>query len=115
LAKEGPYTFISTKLSVLLGITATAKFVVCHNGGYMHAASAIGVPLTALFGLTDYRIWRPFGETSVVLHKDIDCWPCTSKTMKQVCWNGKPECKELISAQDVIDSIKKLCPEFSDK
>ena len=115
LSKEVPYTFISTELSVLLGITANAKFVVCHNGGYMHAVSAIGVPLTALFGLTDYRVWRPFGETSVVLHKDIDCWPCTSKTMKQVCWNGKPECKELISAQDVIDSIKKLYPEFSDK
>ncbi len=115
LSKEIPYTFISTELSILLGITASAKFVVCHNGGYMHAASAIGVPVAALFGLTDYRIWKPLGEKSVVLHKDIDCWPCTSKTMKQVCWDGKPECKELISPQDVINSIKKLCPEFSHK
>jgi len=110
-----PYTFISTDLSTLLGITGSAKFVVCHNGGYMHATSAIGVPVVALFGLTDYRIWKPPGEKSVVLHKDIDCWPCTSKTMKQDCWDGKPECKELISAEDVVNSIKKLCPEFSDK
>ncbi len=115
LSKEVPFTFISTELSVLLGITSSAKFVVCHNGGYMHAASAIGVPTTALFGLTDYRIWKPLGEKSVVLHGEIDCWPCTSKTMKRVCWDGKPECKELISAENVINSIKKLCPDFADK
>ncbi len=115
LPKNVPYTFISTELSVLLGITASAKFVVCHNGGYMHAASAMGIPVAALFGLTDYRIWKPLGKKSVVLHKDIDCWPCSSKTMKQVCWDGKPECKELISPDDVIKSIQKICPEFLDK
>lgn len=115
LSKKTPYTFISTDLSVLLGITASAKFVVCHNGGYMHAASAIGVPVAALFGLTDYRIWKPLGEKSIALRKDIDCWPCTSKTMKQVCRDGKPECKELISAEDVIKSIQDLCPEFIGK
>ena len=115
LPKNVPYTFISTEFSVLLGITASAKFVVCHNGGYMHAASAMGIPVAALFGLTDYRIWKPLGKKSVVLHKDIDCWPCTSKTMKQVCWDGKPECKELISPDDVIKSIQKICPEFLDK
>ena len=81
----------------------------------MHAASALGVPVAALFGLTDYRIWKPLGEKSTVLHKDIDCWPCNSKTMKQVCWNGKPECKELISVEDVIKSIQQLCPEYLDK
>ena len=62
LPKNVPYTFISTEFSVLLGITASAKFVVCHNGGYMHAASAMGIPVAALFGLTDYRIWKPLGE-----------------------------------------------------
>ncbi len=113
LSKNIPYNFISTELSVLLGITESAKFVVCHNGGYMHAASAIGTPVVALFGLTDYRIWRPLGEKSVVIHKDIDCWPCNSKTMKQVCRDGKPECKELISCEDVIQSVKKICPELS--
>ncbi|MEK9628490.1 MAG: glycosyltransferase family 9 protein [Nitrospinota bacterium] len=115
LPKDVPHTFVSTELSILLGITASAKFVVCHNGGYMHATSAIGIPVVALFGLTDHRIWKPLGENSSVLHKAIDCWPCNSKTMKQVCWDGKPECKELITTQDVIDSIKKLCPEFSEK
>ena len=81
----------------------------------MHAASAIGVPVAALFGLTDYRIWKPLGGKSIVIHKNIDCWPCTSKTMKQVCWDGKPECKELISAEDVIKNIQQLLPEYLDK
>ena len=78
----------------------------------MHAASAIGTPLVALFGLTDYRIWKPLGEKSLILHKDIDCWPCSRKTMKSVCWDGKPECKELIFSEDVIEAIKKIFPEF---
>ena len=115
LSKDVPYTFITTNLSVLLGITENAKFVVCHNGGYMHAASTIKTPLVALFGLTDYRVWKPLGEKSLILHKDIDCWPCSSKTMKRVCWDGKPECKELISFEDVIEAIKNLCPEFLNK
>jgi ADP-heptose:LPS heptosyltransferase len=115
LQKDVPYTFIATNLSVLLGITGGAKFVVCHNGGYMHATSAIKTPLVALFGLTDYRVWKPLGEKSLILHKDIDCWPCSSNTMKRVCWNGKPECKELISSDDVIESVKTLCPEFLHK
>ena len=115
LSKDVPYVFISTSLSVLLGITEPAKFVICHNGGYMHAASAIGTPLVALFGLTDYRVWKPLGEKSLILHKDIDCWPCNSKTIKSVCLDGKPECKELISSKDVIEGIKNICPEFSHK
>ncbi len=115
LSKNVPYTFISTELSVLLGITESAKFVVCHNGGYMHAASAIGTPVVALFGLTDYRIWKPLGEKSIAIHKDIDCWPCNAKTMKQICCDGKPECKELISCEDVIQGVKELCPELSGK
>jgi ADP-heptose:LPS heptosyltransferase len=115
LSKDVPYTFITTNLSVLLGITKDAKFVVCHNGGYMHAASAIETPLVALFGLTDYRVWKPLGKRSLILHKDIDCWPCSANTMKRVCWDGKPECKELISCEDVIKGIKNLCPEFWNK
>jgi ADP-heptose:LPS heptosyltransferase len=81
----------------------------------MHAASAIGTPLVALFGLTDYRVWKPLGEKSLILHKDIDCWPCNSNTIKSVCLDGKPECKELISCEDVIEAIKNLCPEFLNK
>ena len=115
LSKDVPYTFIATNFLVLLAITEDAKFVVCHNGGYMHAASAIETPLVALFGATDYRVWRPLGGKSLILHKDIDCWPCSLNTMKRVCWDGKPECKELISCEDVIESIKNLCPEFLNK
>jgi len=115
LSKDVPYTFIATNFLVLLAITEDAKFVVCHNGGYMHAASAIEAPLVALFGSTDYRVWRPFGKKSLILHKDVDCWPCSFNTIKRVCWDGKPECKELISCEDVIDGIKSLCPEFVNK
>jgi len=115
LSEDVSYTFISTTFPVLLGITETAKFVVCHNGGYMHATSAVGTPLVALFGLTDHRVWKPLGEKSLILHKDIDCWPCSSKTMKRVCWDGKPECKELISCKDVIDGVKSILPEFLNK
>ena len=115
LSKDVPYTFIATNFLVLLAITEDAKFVVCHNGGYMHAASAIETPLVALFGSTDYRVWRPFGKKSLILHKDVDCWPCSFNTIKRVCWDGKPECKELISCEDVIEGIKNLCPEFLNK
>ena len=65
----------------------------------MHATSAIGVPVAALFGLTDYRIWKPPGEKNVVLHKDIDCWPWR----KQRHWRG------IVPLQYWLSHIHKNC------
>jgi lipopolysaccharide heptosyltransferase II len=103
-----PYIFIQTSLQELGAMTENAKFVVCHNGGYMHLASVLGVPVIALYGLTNQNVWKPYGDKCSVIYKEIECRPCNSQTMKQVCRAGTPECKELITVDDVIGGVKKV-------
>ena len=100
---------IFTGLQELGVITEKAKFVLCHNGGYMHLASVLGAPVIALYGLTNQNVWKPYGDISSVIYKDIECRPCNSKTMKQVCRDGVPECKELITVEDVLSEVEKVC------
>ena len=78
--KHAPFVFISTGLQELGAITLRAQFVVCHDGGYMHFASALGTPVVALFGWTNPNIWRPPGNNSTIISKEIECRPCNLKT-----------------------------------
>ena len=108
--KKAPYSFISTNLETLGAITQKARFVVCHDGGYMHFASALGVPVVGMFGWTNPEIWRPPGKNTTIISKEIECRPCNLQTRKEECWNGKPECKSLITVEDILSSITKVYP-----
>ncbi len=108
--KNAPYAFISTNLQELGAITLMSRFVVCHDGGYMHFASALGVPVVGMFGWTNPRIWRPPGNNTTIVSKEIECRPCNLKTRKEVCWNGQPECKSLIMVEDIMTAITDVYP-----
>ena len=68
--KSAPHAFISTNLQKHLGaITQKARFVVCHDGGYMHFASALGAPVVGMFGWTNPGIWHPPGNNATYRFK----------------------------------------------
>ncbi len=103
--------FLTAPLQELGWITRSALFAVCHNGGYMHLASALGVPVVALFGVVNPRIWKPLGERDIVIYKEIECSPCNSKTRKPECYEGDAECKRQIEVDDVLSALETLLPE----
>ncbi len=108
--KNVPYAFISTSLETLGAITQKAQFVVCHDGGYMHFASALGTPVVGMLGWTNPEIWRPPGNNTTIVSKEIECRPCNLQTRKEECWNGRPECKSLITVEDVLTAIDEVYP-----
>ena len=110
LIKNAPHAFICTDLQELGAITQRAQFVVCHDGGYMHFAAALGAPVVGLFGWTNPGIWHPPGNNTTIVSKEIECRPCNLKTRKEICWNGRPECKSLIMVADIISAIAKVYP-----
>jgi heptosyltransferase II len=69
----------ATTLPALVGAIALARTFVSNDSGAMHVASAIGVPVTALFGPTrDYEthpLARP-GVPAEVLLEPVWCRPC---------------------------------------
>ena len=49
------------------------------------------------------------GEKAEVVYKNLECSPCSSKTIKRECLGGDPECKRLITVEDVLSAIEKIC------
>lgn len=110
LIKNAPFAFISTDLGTLGAITQKARFVVCHDGGYMHFATALGAPVVGIFGWTNPDIWRPPGNNATIVSKEIECRPCNLQTRKKECWDGKPECKTLITVDDILSALAEVYP-----
>lgn len=60
----------STSLQEFTALLAAASLVLCNDSGGMHLATAVGTPVVAIFGLTDWRRTGPLGETSAVIRRD---------------------------------------------
>jgi len=65
-----------TSLTELVGVLAALRLLLTNDSGTMHVASALGVPLVAVFGPTDWRETAPRGERSRVVREDVACAPC---------------------------------------
>lgn len=64
-----------TSLGALAGVLARASVCVSNDSGGMHLASALGVPVVAIFGPTDERVTRPAGDHDLMT-EPVFCRPC---------------------------------------
>lgn len=69
-----------TNLRQLMGLISLGRVFVTNDTGPMHIASALGIPVVAIFGPTDPKATGPFRRPSVVLKKDAPCWPCAYRS-----------------------------------
>ena len=69
-----------TSLRQLMGLISLGRVFVTNDTGPMHIASALDVPVVAIFGPTDPEATGPSRRPSVVLKKDAPCWPCTYRS-----------------------------------
>jgi heptosyltransferase-2 len=90
-----------TSLSTLAGVLVAAKGLVSNDSGAMHLASALGVPVVALFGPTNEHATRPLGRDATVLTHDIWCRPCMLREcpLNHGCMLG-------IKSETVIDAAR---------
>ncbi|MDZ7373153.1 MAG: glycosyltransferase family 9 protein [candidate division KSB1 bacterium] len=51
----------------LAALFRLARLVLCNDTGSMHLAAAVGTPLVAIFGPTDPREWKPWGDSFVAV------------------------------------------------
>ncbi|WP_286236634.1 glycosyltransferase family 9 protein [Neptuniibacter halophilus] len=71
--------FRTENLRQLVGALSLAQIMVCSDGGAMHVASGLGVPVVALFGYPGADQWRPWGQHRI-MHKE----PLTDLTSAEV-------------------------------
>jgi heptosyltransferase-2 len=65
-----------TTLSELVGVLSRLRLLLTNDSGPMHVAAALGVPLVAVFGSTDWTETSPVGDASRVVREHTDCAPC---------------------------------------
>jgi heptosyltransferase-2 len=65
-----------TSLDEFITGLCSARLVLCNDSGAMHMASALGVPVLAVFGSTEPQLTGPMGERSWMLRHHVPCSPC---------------------------------------
>jgi heptosyltransferase-2 len=101
-----------TTVPEVASVIRRAAALVCHDSALMHIGNALGTPLIALYGPTDYVYTRPKGERSVMIRKDLPCAPCMANFAKteEEAYRDCPiefECMKRISVDEVFDAVLK--------
>jgi heptosyltransferase-2 len=94
-----------TTVRELMALLSLSSFLVTNDSGPMHIGAALGVPLVAIFGPTDWRRTSPWTSLAKVVRVEIDCSPCK----RRVCDRGH-ECMLGVTPDMVIDAARQLLP-----
>jgi len=94
-----------TTVRELMALLSLSSFLVTNDSGPMHIGAALGVPLVAIFGPTDWRRTSPWSSLAKVVRVEIDCSPCR----RRVCDRGH-ECMLGVTPEMVVDAARQLLP-----
>lgn len=111
LARQG-------NIHVAAAVLEQADLFIGNDAGLMHVASAVGTPVVAIFGLTNYKAWGPYTGTedttqatrTTIVHLDLPCMPCFYRGHDL----GTPEgcatrdCLTRLSVQQVAAAARKM-------
>lgn len=65
-----------TSLRELMALIQVCSVFLTNDSGPMHIASALNIPLLALFGSTSDVKTGPYSQLQKVIHKHVECSPC---------------------------------------
>lgn len=65
-----------TTIPELVGILAESDVLLTNDSGTMHVAAALGRPVVAVFGPTDWRETAPVGPHARFVREPVHCTPC---------------------------------------
>ncbi|MBI4722153.1 MAG: glycosyltransferase family 9 protein [Candidatus Stahlbacteria bacterium] len=91
-------------------IIKRCKLFISNDSGLMWVAQAVGTPVVAIYGPTDYRRTGPIGLQDKIISKSLPCSPCYKSPIDYVkvarCKNR--ECLASITTQEVMNGITSL-------
>lgn len=99
---------VGLTLGELAALIARCDCIISNDSGPMHLASALGVPVVAIFGPTHPKLgFAPLGPASVTLCADVECSPCSLHGKKK-CSKESRTCMDLIKPEMVINTVEQL-------
>ncbi len=87
----------------------TCEVAICNDSGLMHLATAIGVPVIAIFGSSVKEFgFAPFTSRSLLLENNsLSCKPC-SHIGRESCPKGHFKCMKEIKPKYLFEEFKKF-------
>lgn len=96
-------------LRQLAGFMRQGRFFFGMDSAPSHMASAVRVPAVILFGPSQVKRWRPFGEQHVILHRECPC--IAVRGAELACdKNEIVRCMSAITVDDVTGAIQSRFP-----
>ena len=95
-----------TNLRELAALISRCDAFITNDSGPMHMASALYVPVVAIFGSTNSTATGPFGEGHKIISRNLPCSPC----MERKCPEGHLDCMTGIGASDVFNALRDVLP-----
>ncbi len=89
-----------TNLKGLCSVIKDSTFVLTNDSGPMHIASALDIPVFAIFGPTSEIRTGPYGSKSRVIKSSINCRPCFKKRCNDI------RCMYDVTPEEVVRTIK---------
>lgn len=90
-------------------IIKESDLLICNDSGLMHIAVAVGTPVVAIYGPTDYTRTAPLGKSHTIIRKNLDCSPCfqlDGAERVENCPYGY-KCLNYISVEEVFSVVTK--------
>jgi heptosyltransferase-2 len=98
-------------LGKVMSLIKRCDCLITNDSGPMHIASALQVPVVAIFGPTHPKLgFAPVGSPNVVLCADVKCSPCSLHGEK-MCGEKSRFCMDLIEPEMVIEAVERLFEE----
>ena len=92
-----------TTTAEMVGVLSRLRLLVTGDSGPMHVAAALGVPVVAVFGPTDWRETAPFTAAHRLVREPVHCSPCKLRECPI-----DHRCMTRISADRVLEAAREL-------
>ena len=94
---------LSLPLRQFMAVLSRCRLLICNDSGPMHIATALGVPVVAVFGPTEPAWFVPLGrDNQLVIQPGFWCRPCFD-----YCRFDQPYCLRTITVDSVFEASAK--------
>jgi ADP-heptose:LPS heptosyltransferase len=107
VAQNIPSTTIMLGLTIpeLAELIRGARLFIGNDSGPMHLAAAVGTPTLAIWGSSDSRRWRPWGDAHRVVQNPFECNPCPGYRCLVA---DSPLCIESVTISQVDNALEEM-------
>jgi len=97
-----------TSVKQAAALIEQCDLLVCNDSGLMHAAVAVGTPVAAIYGPTDFRRTAPLGDSHTIIRHELPCSPCFKlEGDDEVHACTHHDCLMTISPEEVLIAISR--------